>query len=90
MTYKYLMLKEIAKYEPEMRRLGVSKVARSPRGFLAYYKKIGGIPSKVNDFWRTKRGGFIARHMAQYNENPTYRRFLALVAWAYKPKKKYR
>ena len=87
---KYLPLSEIAKYEPEMRRLKVSKVARSPRGFLTYYKRVGGRPDKVNEHWRVKRNGFIARHLAQYNKNPTYRRFLALVAWAYKPKKSYR
>ena len=85
--YKYLSLKEIAKYEPEMRRLKVSLVARSPRGFLTYYKKVGGNPSKVNPYWEKRRAGFIARHLVQYNENPTYRRFLALVPWAYRPKK---
>jgi len=89
MTYKHLPLSEIAEYEPEMRRLKVSTVARSPRGFLTYYKKIGGNPSKVNERWRAKRNGFIARHMVQYNKNPTYRRFLALVAWAYMPAKSY-
>jgi len=87
---KYLPLSEIAKYEPEMRRLKVSRVARSPRGFLTYYKKIGGKSGKVNEHWRVKREGFIARHLVQYNRNPTYRRFLALVAWAYRPKAKYR
>jgi len=90
MTYKYLSLREIAEYEPKMRRLKVSTVARSPRGFLTYYKKIGGIPAKVNERWQAKRNGFIARHLAQYNRNPTHRRFLALVAWAYMPAKSYR
>ena len=84
--YKYIPLAEIAKYELEMVRLGVSKVARSPRGFLTYYKKIGGRADRVNEYWRKKRNGFIARHLAQYKKNPTYRRFLALVAWAYMPK----
>ena len=88
--YKYLTLSEIAKYEPEMRRLKVSTVARSLRGFLTYYKRIGGKPDKVNDHWRVKRDGFIARHLVQYNRNPTYRRFLALVAWAYRPRAKHR
>ena len=37
--YRWLPLKEVLKYEPEMERLGVSKVARSPIGFLAMYKK---------------------------------------------------
>ena len=85
MSYRYITLSEIAKYEPEMKRLGVSVVARSPRGFLTYYKKIGGDAQKVNEEWRKKRNAFIARHLAQYRAKPTYRRFLALVAWAYKP-----
>jgi len=88
MNRAFVLLKEIAKYEPDMRRLGVSLVARSPRGFLTYYKKIGGRVSKINPKWRAKRNAFIARHLVQYDKNPTYRRFLALMAWAYKPKKK--
>ncbi len=83
--YPYIGLGTIRKYGPEMKKLSVSKVARSPRGFLTYYKKIGGDKGKVNDYWSKKRSGFIARHMAQYEDNPTYRRKLALIAWAYMP-----
>lgn len=83
--YRYLPLSIIEGYEGEMEGLGVSQVARSPRGFLTYYKKIGGNPSRVNDFWRKKRHGFIKRHLAQYRQNPTHRRKLALIAWAYMP-----
>lgn len=89
MDYKYMSLKEIAEYEPEMERLSVSIVARSPRGFLTYFKKIHGDIRRVSGNWRKKRNGFIARHLAQYVKDPTYRRFLALVAWAYKPKARY-
>lgn len=83
--YPYMGLSTIAKYEPEMRRLGVSKIARSPRGFLTHYKMVGGDSKKVSAFWARERAGFIARHMAQYRKNPTYRRKLALIAWAYNP-----
>ena len=86
--YPWLSLGEIAKYEPEMKRLGVSKVARSPRGFLTAYKRFssGGYKRFANrTAWARKRDAFIARHMAQYKKNPTYRRWLALVAWAYRP-----
>lgn len=68
-----------------MRALGVSKVARSPRGFLTAYKRVGGSPSKLSEAWKRKRNGFIARHLAQYNVNPILRRKLALIAWAYMP-----
>lgn len=83
--YTWLSLSEVAKYEPEMRRLKVSIVARSPRGFLTMFKRANGKPLNMDFFWWRKRDGFIARHLAQYRVNPTYRRWLALVAWSYKP-----
>lgn len=83
--YSYISLATIKQYEPEMRRLGVSVIARSPQGFLAAYKKAGGKLSRLSDYWRQKRSAFIARHLAQYRDNPTYRRKLALIAWAYMP-----
>lgn len=85
MKYPYISLSTIARYEKSMDELGVSQVARSPRGFLTYYKKIGGVASRVNDHWAKKRRAFIARHLAQYKRKPTYRRKLALIAWAYLP-----
>lgn len=82
-----LRLKTIKKYEPEMKRLGVSKVARSPRGFLTAYKRAGGNPDKLSDEWKKKRANFIKRHMAQYKPSHKRRR-LALIAWAYDPERK--
>jgi hypothetical protein len=35
--------------------------------------------------WGQERARFVARHMAQYRQHPTYRRWLALAMWAYKP-----
>ena len=84
--YKYLSLKEIRKSEPEMRKLKVSEVARSPRGFLTAYKRAGGNPDKLSENWEVKRNGFIKRHMVQYNKDKGHRRKLALIAWAYEPK----
>lgn len=81
-----LSLKTIKKYESEMKRLKVSEVARSERGFLTAYKKAGS-PKKLSPDWKNKREGFIARHNAQYKKNPTPRRRLALIAWAYEPKR---
>lgn len=79
-----LSLKTIKKYEPEMKRLKVSEVARSKRGFLSAYKKAGS-PEKLSPKWKKTREAFIARHNAQYKKNPTTRRKLALIAWAYNP-----
>ncbi len=86
--YSWLPLSEIAKYEPEMKRLGVSKVARSPRGFMTAYKKVSGAIS-LSWEWHRKRRGFIARTLPQYKANPTYRRWLSLVAWAYRPDRRF-
>lgn len=82
--YPYLSLNTIRRYEPEMEALGVSQVARSPRGFLSAYKRADGNPRNLSEAWRRKRNGFIARHMAQYKPGQTRRR-LALIAWAYDP-----
>jgi hypothetical protein len=83
--YRYMTLSQIARYEPEMSILGVSKVARSPRGFLPQFKRANSNPNNLTEFWRRKRHGFIARHLVQYRANPTPRRRLALIAWAYNP-----
>ena len=80
-----LSLKTIRKYEPEMKRLKVSEVARSKRGFLTAYKKAGS-SKNLSDKWKQKRKAFIARHLISYNKKPTKRRLLALRAWAYEPK----
>lgn len=82
--YKYMPLSDIKKLEPDMRKLKVSEVARSPRGFLTAYKKAGGNPDNLSEAWRNKRHGFIRRHKAQLKPGEK-RRTLALQAWAYNP-----
>jgi hypothetical protein len=98
MEYTWMTRTEIEKYIPEMERLDVSTVARSRRGFLYNYLKhgrsvknklVGSRPeSNAEQTWGERRHNFIKRHLAQYNENPTYRRYLALIAWAYIPRLK--
>lgn len=86
-------LRAVLAYEPEMERLGVSKVARGPRGFLTAYKRYGtaaamkkaSVPGYPGQTWGHRREQFIARTLAQYRANPTHRRRLALIAWAYDP-----
>lgn len=70
-----------------MKALGVSEVARSPRGFLAAYRRANGNPNNLSEDWKRKRAGFIARHMAQYRVDKGHRRRLALIAWAYDPER---
>lgn len=82
-----LSLKTIKKYEPDIKELKVSLVARSPRGFLTAYKRARGNPQNLSEEWKRKRLAFIARHGKQYKNNPTYRRRLALIAWAHDPER---
>jgi len=94
-SYTWISYGSAAKYIPEAKRLRVSTVARSSKGFMGEYKKAGSssamkrrkLPTGVvgGVTWGQKRNNFIARHMAQYKKNPTYRRWLAIVMWAYKP-----
>ncbi len=90
-NHKLLPFDEVIEWVPLMRKLGVSEVARSPRGFLTAYRKFR---NNLNPYWLAKREGFIARHMAQMvaNDESLYdrhgrptRRHLALVAWAFSP-----
>jgi hypothetical protein len=68
---KWLSLATVRKYEPMARALGVSEVARSSRGFLTAYKRAKGDPAKLPTEWHAKRS----------------RRHLALIMWAYSPKR---
>lgn len=93
MSLGYLSLATIDRYRPRMRALGVSKVARSSRGFLSAYRRAGGDPDKLSDAWDARRDAFIRRHMAQvkarreslWHDGQPTRRHLALIAWAYSP-----
>lgn len=98
MTYPMLALSTVSRLEPLADARGVSRVARGPGGFLPAYRQAGGSRTKLPDAWKRKRDGFIARHLAQVQDNdeplwetsgrwegsPT-RRHLALAMWAYSP-----
>ena len=71
--YRFLPLKEVLKYEPEMVKLGVSQVARSPRGFLTAYK-LAGSSANLSEAWKIRRRAFISRHLAQYKRGQVRRR----------------
>lgn len=85
--HKYISLGELEGYIPEAARLGVSEVARSKNGFVYAYTQARGRPDHLPDAWRIKRKNFIKRHLVQYNKNPTYRHWLALMMWAYQPRR---
>lgn len=80
-NFPYLSLSEIEKYIPEMVKLKVSEKARSKSGFIEAYRQ----GKHKSDFWIKKRNSFIARTLPSYLKNKTRRRFLSLIAWAFKP-----
>lgn len=95
--FKWLSLNESLAHEEEARRLRVSDVARSNRGFMRAYEKAKGDPNamartlvpgiKRSSYWDKRRDEFVSRHLAQYKREggQSRRRWLALVMWAYKP-----
>lgn len=82
--YDHLTFKELEKYIEEAEMFGVSKVARGPGGFVEAYKKAKAIKNMSQE-WQRKRINFIKRTLAQYKKNPTHRRRLALIMWAFDP-----
>ena len=91
-TWRYVPLRDVHASVGIAQRLGVSEVARSSRGFLSAYERFGR-PSYVENaidpfsgqLWGVRRAAFIARHLPQYDENPTQRRRIALLIWAFDP-----
>jgi len=88
--YNFLTRTQIKRFLPEIEKNNVSEIARSERGFLSNYLKFGKkiknikVPSE-NITWDVKRNNFISRTLPAYQKNPTYRRYLSLIAWAYDP-----
>ena len=81
--YTFMMPYEIEPYIKDMEREKVSEIARGPNGFLTIYKKMG-IVNLPREYC-LKRNSFISRTLASYKKNPTFRRKLSLIAWAYNP-----
>ena len=88
--YALMTQAEVKKHLQMIIDYDVSKVARSPGGFLYNYMKYGRdmLLKKASDSgltWEKKRNAFIARHLVEYKKNPTDRHRHALIAWAYMP-----
>ncbi len=95
----YIALHHLELVEPVAARAGVSKVARSPKGFMTAYKIAGGDPYAMGrdgysgQLWEDRRANFIRRHMTQARRNKERlwkkgqpsRRHLSLMMWAYTP-----
>jgi hypothetical protein len=90
MSYPVMPYAAAHKWEPMAAKRGVSKVARSSRGFMRAYQRAGSW-AKLSPEWKAKRNAFVARHMAQgkseklWKNGQPSRRALALIMWAYMP-----
>ena len=83
-----MSLEEVEDHIPEMKKLGVSSVARSKQGFIQAYRDAKGKLEDLPDEWKLKRLLFIRRSYPQYMAKQyTRRRGLSLIAWAYLPEK---
>ena len=95
-SFRWMSYSDAHKYEKEASYKEVSVTARSSKGFMREYE-LAGTVQKMRDrplpkgvvggkTWNEKRHNFIQRHLAQYKKNPTHRRYLALIMWAYRPR----
>jgi hypothetical protein len=81
--FQLMPLTEAIKFEKMAEDNKVSEVARSPNGFFYHYKKNKG---KLEDsYWIKKRNAYLSRTLPQFRKNPTFRRALSLICWAYMP-----
>jgi hypothetical protein len=91
--FPWMPVEEVEAMLPTIEAAGVSAVARSPRGFLAAYRRIRSplqmmiaeVPDLPSQTWAQRRDAFIARALPVYNASPTHRRALSLIAWAFMP-----
>jgi hypothetical protein len=79
--FKYADIKKIDQMMPLIEKEKVSIIARGKDQFLSNYRKYG--QNNLPDNWKIKRENFIKRHLVSYKKNPTLRRKLALLVWAY-------
>ena len=75
-------LKSVELYRAMAQKEKVSVIARGRGGFLEAYEKYG---KDLPEVWMKKRHAFIARTLGAYRKNPTARRRLALIMWAFQP-----
>jgi len=88
--YNWTPLSMVLRQEDAIKKNKVSVVARGKDGFLTEYKKYK-TPTAMkkqiapggNITWEQKRDAYLSRSVPQYRTNPTYRRWLSLVAWGY-------
>jgi hypothetical protein len=91
--YPWLTIDELESLLPSIEAAGVSEVARGPSGFVTAYRRLRSpmrlaielVPGHASQTWAQRRDAFIKRTLPAYLANPTRRRELSLLAWAYAP-----
>lgn len=83
--YPYIDSHTVRLFVPFMEEERVSEESRSKGGFT--YAYLNNLP--ITPELSLRRYKFIRRTLPLYNKNPTYRRFLSLVAWGYAPRKSF-
>ena len=80
----------VLRQENAIKKNNVSVVARYKDGFLTNYKKYKTATAMKKQIapngkitWEQKRNAYLDRSVPQYRTNPTYRRWLSLLSWAY-------
>jgi len=63
-AYGWISLRELESWIPLARALDVSRVARSPRGFVSAYRRAK-TRRNLSPQWIARREAFVARHLAQ-------------------------
>jgi hypothetical protein len=92
MKYPLLSITNVVSWLKLIEKYKVSRKARSENGFLTNYLNEGkALLHQKSDqpnlyTWEIKRDLFLDRTVPAFNKNPTIRRYLSLIAWAYEPK----
>ena len=83
-----MKLEDVEQFIDLARKHDVSPVARSTGQFIDQLKEAGDV-SKLSDAWKKKRDLFLRRSVPAYEQNPTHRRWISLIMWAYYTKPKH-
>ncbi len=82
--YPYITKEELGRMIPVAVQYKVSKKALSENQFVDnFLNHPTGLASDC--FWIQKRNGFLARTLPAYRNNPTWRRYISLIIWAFNP-----
>jgi hypothetical protein len=91
MTFKLLDYETMNSFKKVIEDSKVSERARKPDGFYTVYLREKGDPIKLDKLqypnkkhsYLVERTNYLKRSVPQYQKNPTRRRLLSLISWAF-------